>query len=168
VCWVHGGAAGQVRRAAARRLEVEQVEADVNAVLGVEGVAPISDPLEELSLLAAEVVAFRRALAQRVNALQSIRFTAAGSGAEMLRAELGLLERAQDRSGRLLALLVSSGYREREIRVSDQQGALVALAMKRIFARLELSPRQEGIVNGIVVEELRRLESETVPGRVLP
>ena len=78
-----------------------------------------------------------------------------------------MLERAQDRAGRLLALLVSSGFREREVRVSEQQGALVALAMKRILERLGLDPREPSVA-GVVVEELTRLESATVPGRVLP
>ena len=167
VCRIHGGSAGQVRRAAARRLEVEQVEADVNATLAHAGIAPIDDPILELGRLAAEAVAFKDALAARVNSLRQVRYSAPGSGAEQLRAEVQLLERAEDRAGRLLALLVSSGFREREVRVSEQQGALVALAMKRILERLGLDPREPSVA-GVVVEELTRLESATVPGRVLP
>jgi hypothetical protein len=170
VCAAHGGRAPQVKAAARRRLEVERVEADVAAVLAFEGVTPIADPLEELGKLTAEVVAFKDALSARVNALREVRYSAPGSGAEQLRAEVQLLERAQDRAGRLLALLVSSGFQERRVRIEERQGQLVGVALKQIFARLQLSEYQQELVGVVVPEELRRLAAAeaVVEGRVLP
>jgi hypothetical protein len=49
------------------------------------------------------------------------------------RAELGLLERSQDRAGKLLGLLVSSNFEERRTRLSEQQGQVAGLAIKRIL-----------------------------------
>jgi hypothetical protein len=143
------------------------VTADINAVLAYEGVEPLTDPLEELGRLTSEVIAFKDALSQRVNSLREVRYSAPGAGTEQLRAEVQLLERAQDRAGRLLALLISSGFREREVRVSELQGQMVGRALKRILERLSLDARQQSIANGIVVEELMRLKGESIPGEVV-
>lgn len=66
VCVAHGGAAPQVRRAAARRLASEQVARKLAEV----EVTPIGDPLEELERLAGEAIALKNFLASRVAAIE--------------------------------------------------------------------------------------------------
>jgi hypothetical protein len=156
-----------VKQAAARRLAVQKVEADVNAVLAHDGVKAVTDPFEELGRLAAEVVAFKDALSQRVNALASIRYSAPGAGTEQLRAEVALLERAQDRAGRLLNMLVTSGFEERRVRLSEQQGLLAYQVITACFRRLNLSEAQTAAAPGIAAEELRRAIA-VEQGRVVP
>ena len=168
VCRVHGGAAVQVREAAKRRLATEAVEAEVKATLAFEALEGVEDPLEALSLLASEALAMKESLAARVNSLKSIRYSAHGSGTEQLRAEVALYERAMDRAAKFLDLLAKSGFEERRVRLAEQQGQLVALALRRIFARLNLSAEQQALLPVVVPEELRRIDSEsTVRGEVV-
>src|ERR1019366_9474335 len=82
VCRTHGGAAGQVRAAARRRLQSQAVEAEVKNALAFESIEGVMNPLEAMSQLAAEVQATKDALAARVNALEVIRYSAVGSGTE--------------------------------------------------------------------------------------
>jgi hypothetical protein len=102
VCRNHGGAAPQVVAGAARRLAVAKVEADAAAFLGQVGLEPVEDPVAEIGRLAAGFLATAEAAAARVNALgERIRDTDA-KGAEQLRAEVGVMERAGDRALRAL------------------------------------------------------------------
>lgn len=132
VCRVHG-ASPAVRAAAARRLEAEKVtrkvQADVAAVIAYEGLAGVSDPHLQLGRLAAEVVAMKDALSSRVNALAELRYSAPGTGAEQIRAEVVLLERAQDRAGKFLDLLIRSGFEERRVKVLERTDAVLEAFM---------------------------------------
>jgi hypothetical protein len=170
VCAKHGGSAGQVRRAARRRLEVEQVEADARAVLAHQGIEAIADPFTELSRLGAELVAMKDAVAARVNSLEAIRYSAAGSGTEQVRGELVVLGQLQDRVTKVLTVLISSGFEARRVQLAERQGALVHQALMAIFERLGLDERQRGLISTVVPEELRKvaaIERATVPGEVV-
>ena len=164
VCYVHGGMAPQVRAAAARRVEAARVADDVRNVLAFEALAGVDDPLDALSRLASEALAMKEQLAARVNTLKSIRYAASGSGTEQLRAEVALYERAMDRAARFLDLLAKSGWEERRVRLSEQQGALVAGVIRAVLGRLMLTSEQQALVPLVVPEELRRLGS--IPGEV--
>ena len=67
--------------------------------------APVADPFWELSRLAGQAVAWKDSMAERVNALSSLRYESR-SGLEQLRSEIALWERALDRC--LLALTAMS------------------------------------------------------------
>src|SRR5690242_5087923 len=88
VCRKHGGAAPQVKAAAVRRV----AEADVQRGLARLDVQPVGDPFEQLSALAGQVVAWKDALAAKVNELTTLRYEAMGAGTEQLRAEVALFE----------------------------------------------------------------------------
>jgi hypothetical protein len=146
---------------------VERVEGDVRAALAFEGIEPISDPYAELGRLTSEVVAFRGGLSRRVAALERIRYSAPGAGSEQLRAELGLLERAQDRGGRLLSLLISADFEERRTRLSERQGRLAGEAIKQILDRM--LEKVVGVLDdeddrAQLREQWQRWVGEVVPG----
>lgn len=164
VCYVHGGRAPQVRAAAQRRLAAQRIEADVQDAIAFQSREGVRDPIELLARLADEALAMKEALAVRINGLAEIRYSAAGSGTEQLRAEVALYERAMDRAGRFLDLLAKSGFEERRVQLGERQGALVAEVLHRVFNRLDLSDAQRGLLSTVVPEELRRV---TVRGEVV-
>jgi hypothetical protein len=168
VCNTHGGAARQVRAAAARRLEVEEVETEVRNLIAFEALEGVDDPLAVLSELAARALATERALAARVNDLAQddrLRYKASGAGTEQLRAEVALWERWHKQAASLADLLARHNFEERRVRLSEKQGALVVGVLRAVFARLALSPEQQAMLPTVVPEELRRIGS--VPGEVV-
>ncbi len=74
-----------------------------------------------------------------------------------------------DRAGRFLDLLAKSGFEERRTRMAEQQGQIVAQALRAIFARLGLTAQQEALLPTVVPEELRRVGGTggTVRGEVV-
>lgn len=154
-CRMHGGSSPQARRKADERQAVRAALADIDATLAHEGFGQVEDPLAELGQLVAEASAFKRALAARVNALQSVSYSAPGAGTEQLRAELGLYERAMDRTARFLEVMIRSGFDERRIRVTEAQGQLLVGCIRRVLDRLELNDAQRALVVTVVPEELR-------------
>ena len=156
VCRMHGGSAPAVRAAAARRLEVAAVEADIRAVIASEGIEAVTNPLEALALLATESLAMKTALAARVNALQEIT-TTSKLGVEALKVEVGLYERALDRTAKFLDLLAKSGFEERRLRIDEQTAGMFVTVMRSVLDRLDLSPAQQTLVGAVVSEELRAL-----------
>lgn len=155
VCRSHGGAAPQVRSAAARR----EAEQQVRRGLARLDVTPIDDPLTELSKLAGQVVAWKDALAGKVNQLTGggcsecgftdgdspMRYSADGAGTEQLRAEVALFERALDRCAQVLGLIAKLGIDERMARISERQADAVVRA---VDAGLEFA----GITGAAAVE----------------
>src|ERR1700742_149813 len=84
VCRFHGGAAGRLRAKIAR----EAAEAKARQALALLDVAPVEDPLSELSRLAGQVVAFKDQMARMVNQLEDrIRYEDV-KGSEQLRSEV--------------------------------------------------------------------------------
>lgn len=157
VCRKHGAAAPQVREAAARRVAAEAVRADAAALLAAEGVGLVGDPYEALRGIAAEVLALKMAAARRVNALgEEIRFVSF-QGAEQLRSEVALYERAVDRAAKILETLAKLGLDERRVRVSEAIGERVADAIESILDELGLSADQRAVAPAVVSRHLLRL-----------
>lgn len=124
---------------------------------------PVVNPLLELQRLAGEVLAFRDALRGMVEKLASVRYEDE-KGAEQLRSEVALYERALDRSGRVLrdiaALRIDERLVEIQSRVSEQQGRAVAAAIRAILADLELTAQQQARVSEVVPRRLRELTTD--------
>ena len=167
VCYAHGGRSKQAKAAAQRRLAAEKVEADVRNALAFESLEGVTDPLGHLAKLADEALAMKEALAGRVNSLKAVRYSAHGAGTEQLRAEVALYERAMDRAAKFLELLVRSDFEERRVAIAEEQGRMVAEAVRRILDRLDLSEEQQRLVPTVVPEEMRRLTRPTVEGEVV-
>jgi len=68
-----------------------------------------------------------------------------------------LLRQAEDQLAAYAAKALTAGIEERRVRLAEQQGTLVATAIRRILDRLQLTPTQLSMVSTIVPEELRTL-----------
>ncbi len=115
-CRMHGGASPQAKTAAERR----QTEADVHKLLADLDVTPVDDPFTTLLRLAGQVLSWQEATANLVNQLENIRYQGA-NGAEQLRAEVGLYERALDRAASVLTAIARLNIDERLVKVSERQ-----------------------------------------------
>jgi hypothetical protein len=138
VCRKHGGNAPQVRAAAAERI----VEQQVRRSLARLDVPAVEDPFTELGKLAGQVVSWKDALAALVNRLVEdapceqcgaaggrLRYESFATGAEQLRSEVSLFERAMDRCANVLGLMAKLNIDERMARISERQAAAVIRAI---------------------------------------
>lgn len=154
VCRYHGGAARQAKAAAVRR----QVEVEARQVLAELGVAPVEDPLAQLLKLAGEVLAWQRATAALVNGLEDgIRYRGA-NGAEQLRAEIALYERAMDRAVNVLSAIARLGIDERLVQVTEKQADAVVGALNAALAAAGVSGEQAEQARRAAARHLRSVE----------
>lgn len=156
VCRMHGGSAGQVRRAAERREVTRAVEADAAAVLASEGVEPLTDPVGELERLAAGTRQDVNAAAARVNALDDIRYVSV-QGAEQTRAEVLVWERAKDRHIKIVTELAKYGLDERRTEVQERLAEQFGQALDAILTELELTEEQQARLPEVAGRHLRAL-----------
>lgn len=125
-CKLHGGATTAQTTGAER----VRAEAETRAVLADLDVAPVDDPLRALLDLAGQTLAWQQATAALVNRLDGVRYSGM-NGAEQLRAEVGLYERAMDRASSVLSAIARLNIEDRVARVTARQvdvvtGAVVA------------------------------------------
>lgn len=161
VCASHGGKAPQARAAAERRVQAQALEADARAVLAFEAVEPIDDPVLALAELAAEVRATVRALGQRVNSLEDVRYPSP-LGTEQVRAELDLLGQYQDRLGRMLTALGRLGLDERRVQLSEAQAAVLVGVVDRLLVFLALPQDRETEARDELARIFRSLDAGEV------
>ena len=161
VCASHGGKAPQARAAAERRVQAQALEADARAVLAFEAVEPIDDPVLALAELAAEVRATVRALGQRVNSLEDVRYPSP-LGTEQVRAELDLLGQYQDRLGRMLTALGRLGLDERRVQLSEAQAAVLVGVVDRLLVFLALPRDEEAAARDELARIFRSLDAGEV------
>ncbi len=156
VCVAHGGRAPQVKAAAARRVAEAEVTAAAERYARTAG--PVDDPLSALLAVAGEITGFKDYLAARVAELRAESWRYAGATAEQLRAEVGLYERALDRTARVLVDINRLGLEERRTALAESQGALIAGAMLRVLDALNLTAEQQAAAVEVMPRELRALE----------
>ena len=147
VCRMHGGSARQVRSAAGRRLAADKARRALDEI----EVREVENPLDELRRLTGEVVAWKDALASHVAALEDrFRFTD-DKGAEQLRAEVALYERALDRAGKFLELWARLGLdamlAQLRVRVTEAQAAAMSRGLDayRLAAGVDDAEHRAGL-----------------------
>lgn len=154
VCRKHGGAAPQSRAAAARR----QVETEARAVLAELGVPAVGDPLEALLKLAGQVLAWQSATAALVNGLEDgIRYRGA-NGAEQLRAEISLYERAMDRAVAVLSAIARLNIDERLVAVTEKQADAMVNAINAALEAAGVDAEQAERARRAAARHLRSVE----------
>lgn len=157
VCATHGGNSPVVREAGARRIVAEKIQADAAATLAHLGVEPLENPLDELGKLAAEARSMTTALGARVNALSELEDYDAKQ-APHIKAAIELYERALDRTHRMLDSLVKHGYMERQVKLQEQEAAIVGGIIRRVIAGLGLTPDQQSKAMEQLAEEFRAID----------
>jgi len=136
VCWAHGGKLPRVKAKAAQNV----TEQKARAMLARLDVVPVADPLEQLALLAGQVLAWRDVMAEQVNALSSLRYEAVGENGtgEQLRAEVALWERSLDRCERVLVNIARLDLGAKMAAISEAQFRLMEDALTVAFAEAGL------------------------------
>jgi hypothetical protein len=124
VCDSHGGRAPQARKAA----RAELARREITEAVQILDAPPIGDPLRALQQLAGEVVAWKNALADRVD-LQKLRY-ASNIDTEQIRGEVQLLERAMDRCNTVLVNIAKLKIDERLAAIDEATAAMVIRAME--------------------------------------
>jgi hypothetical protein len=92
-------------------------------------VPPVTDPLTELAKVAAQAVAWKNAMGEKVNELTSLRYEAAAGTGEQLRAEIALWERALDRCVATLAAMAKLNIEDRLAGVRKQTADMLERAL---------------------------------------
>ncbi len=151
VCRFHGGKAPQVQAAGHLRL----VEQDMRASLARLDVDPVGDPFTELSKLAGQVVAWKDALAAKVNELTTIRYEAMGAGTEQLRAEVALFERALDRCVAVLVAIAKLDIDARLAAISERQADAVVRAVDAAISAAGITGPAALAARQVAARELR-------------
>lgn len=159
-CVMHGANSPGARINAQKRLRAAEAEAEAKAVLAHEGITPVLDPIEELGVLTSEVLALKDALARRVNSIRGELSTTNQLGTDALRVDVELYERALDRSGKFLDMLVRNGFEEKRIRITQAQASLVARAVEGILDAAGLTAEQYGRARAAAAVQFRALEGE--------
>jgi hypothetical protein len=120
-------------------------------------VDPVGDPVTQLAVLAGQILAWRDAMAEKVNALTSIRYEAIGENGsgEQLRAEVALWERALDRCERVLIAMAKLNIDERLARISERQLGMIEAALSAALASEGLDLEAQARAKRVVARHLR-------------
>jgi hypothetical protein len=156
VCNSHGGAAAQVKVAAARR------EADAEAAAVMERWQPPQnghavDVLGELAALIATVTSFHRFATNQLGRLTAEEWAARDVRVE---AQVRQFQVACGQAGRLLTGITRIGLAHLDAEaVARRHGEQVARAMDRTFDRLGFDYRPEA-VRRVIAEEIRQIPAD--------
>lgn len=153
VCPMHGGAAPQVKAAAARRVADGEAAALLASLLPADA-APVTNVLTELARLAGELVTAREAAASMVRRVDTLTNPTTGDTP----AELRLWLLLADRCGRLLADMTRLGIDARHVALSEAQGALIVAVMNGALADLGI-PLTDNLGQAIA----RRIRARNAP-----
>jgi len=138
-----------VRRKATER----QVEHQALAELARRGVTPVDNPLTALAELAGEVLAVKNIFRDRLAALDAEQWRHSGQdGAEQLRAEVALYERALDRSARVLADIARLKIDERLTAITEEQAHTLVAILTTVLERLDLTEKAAQVRELVAVE----------------
>lgn len=146
-CSWHGGTSPTGRMSAL----AEQAE----RLLYRQDAKPCANPLEALQRLAGRALALEETIGHLVNDLSAIRYEDA-KGAEQLRSEVAVLERAMDRAGRILVDIAKLNIDERLAAITSRQADAVIAALEAgLAAAGVIDPQQRVLAKAAASRELR-------------
>ncbi len=132
-CKLHGGATRNQTLSA----QNEIVDAGVRAILQRETLTPISDPLNQLQILAAEVIRIKDIFADKVEELTDWHYSN-GENTEDVRAVVAGLERGVDRAHRVLLSMARIDLDARLVKLSEAQAALLKRVVEAVLDSREM------------------------------
>lgn len=167
-CANHGGKSPKAQAAAVERLEQQAAAREVARIgITARDIHPAEALIELVQFTAGEVDYWRR----RVSQLEDEQLT---WGRTQHRDGVGpegpvdvttreakpniayvMLQQASDRLASYAAAALKAGVEERRVRLAEQQGALVAQAIRNILDQLHLTPAQLELVPTVVPAQLR-------------
>lgn len=132
VCVTHGGAAPQVKRAAARRV----IEAELHELFGkaVPESAPVDNPLAAYAEFAGRVMAWLELMDSLLDGLRTVGYK--GNTGEQVRAEVLLYERAMDRANTVLSSYARLNIDTRLAAITERQAQTVIRAIEAVIDHL--------------------------------
>lgn len=158
-CKYHGGStpAGRIQ---GRELMLAAQDAELTQKLSEWGYEPVGDPVEVLADLAGMARAMVGYWAARMDAIDpdDQRYTD-DKGAEQLRSEVALHERAMDRAAKFAAEIAKHDIDERMARVEEVRVSLVATALRSAIESkaANLTPAQIEVVGDAFHEAMAEL-----------
>lgn len=159
VCRMHGGASKQAKTKAKERLLEREVLSTAARLAGAGKAPTIDNALEALAKLAGEILSVKDLFRERLADLDGNSWRYSGQGAEQLRAEVALYERAMDRSVSVLGTISRLKIDERLARIQEEQGQAVVTVLSRVAARMGLD-LDDPVIRAMVLEEIERAERE--------
>jgi hypothetical protein len=137
-CRLHGGCTPSHRRAGQDR----RIEEGARTMLERENLVPVDNPLQQLQMLAAEVVAWKDILGTKVEELGAWSHDDVNEH-EDVRAIILPFERALDRCNTVLSGLVRLGVEERLVRLSEAQAELIKGVIMAVLDSREMGLSRE-------------------------
>lgn len=163
VCKSHGAASPQAKAKAEERAATEQAEGVIAKLWpGLATQAPVKDPVDLLARTAGALEHMADVVGERVNTLNTS--IAAGKDMTQLRAELVLLDRLLDKLLKASEGMARLGIAERQVRIEEEQAAIVTTAFRAAIAVVQLLPADRDLVVRTFLEQLG--SAATVPGEV--
>ena len=150
-CYLHAGDT----RSGRAHAELIHVEQGARSVLERENLVPVDDPLHQLQLLAAEVVAWKNILGDKVEGLRGSTYDDL-TETEQVRAVITAFERALDRCNTVLGGLVRLDLDERLAKVSAAQAAILIQLIEAVILdkKMALTNEQVQMAKAIVAREI--------------
>ena len=142
------------RMHAGKRAEVVKLHAEAADALARLDVPAVEDPLSELARLCGQVLAWKDRMADKVNGLNSLRYST--EGGEQLRAEVALWERALDRCERFLTAMARLNIDERLAKISEERAEMIITVFTVALERAGAAPELADAVLTAADEEFAR------------
>lgn len=172
VCRYHGANTPQAQRAANARLQLAAQERTMREAVTTLGLPVDVDPaqalLDEVHWTAGHVAWLRAKVQDLHDDDLAWGMTKSKTGGDdrgdTYEAKpsiwYGLYERERDRLIKVCEATIRAGVAERQVRLAEQQGAMVAGAIRQILDRLGLTPQQLELVPQVVPEVLRAIAAQ--------
>lgn len=156
VCYRHGGARKGTRAAGERRVAEDRIEKKARRLAELFDVEPVDNPLEALATHVGEEILFKDVLACLVKDLRAedIRYTDA-RGAEQLRSEIVVYERALGRVGDRLVAYARLNIDERLAAIEEKQAEAIIRAVEAALAHAGITGRALVEARQVAAAELR-------------